>query len=325
MKLPRRKFLHLAAGAAALPAVARFAWAQSYPSRPVRIVVGFPPGGAIDISARIIGQWLSERLGQPFIIDNRPGAGSNIGTEAVVRAPADGHMLLLANAANAVNATLFDKLTYDFIRDIAPVASINRIPLVLEVHPSFPAKTVPEFIAYAKANPGKINMATPAKGTAPYMAAELFKMMTGVDIVHVPYRGSAPMLTDLLGGQVQVAFDGMSSSIEHIRAGKLRALAMATAARLEALPDIPTVGDTVPGYEASGWCGVVAPKNTPVEIIDKLHKEINAGLADPKIKARLADVGVTVLVGSRAEFGKLIADETEKWAKVIKFAGIKPD
>jgi tripartite-type tricarboxylate transporter receptor subunit TctC len=325
MKLPRRKFLHLAAGAAALPAISRIARAQSYPSRPVRIIVGFPPGGPIDISARIIGQWLSERLGQPFFVDNRPGAGSNIGTEAVVRAPADGHTLLLAAAANAVNATLFDKLNYDFIRDIAPVAIINRIPLVLEMHPSFPAKTLPELIAYAKANPGKVNVATPPIGTAPYMAAELFKMMGGVDIVHVPYRGSGPMLTDLIGGQVPVAFDGMSSSLEHIRVGKLRALAVATAARLEALPGIPTVGDFVPGYEASGWCGIVAPGNTPIDIIDKLHKEINAGLADPQIKARLADAGVAVLAGSSAEFGKLIADETEKWGKVVKFAGIKPE
>ncbi len=308
-----------------LPAASRITWAQTYPSRLVRIVVGFPAGGQIDIIARLMGQWLSERLGQPFIIDNRPGAGSNIGTEAVVRAPADGHMLLLANATNAINATLYDNLNFNFIRDIAPVAAINRIPIVLEAHPSFQAKTVPELVAYAKSNPGKVSLATPAKGTGPYMAAELFKMMGGVDMVHVPYRGEGQMLTDLLGGQVQAAFGGISASVEHIRAGKLRALAVATATRLEELPDIPTVGDSVPGYEASGWCGVVAPKKTPIEIIDKLHREINAGLADPKIKARLADAGVTVLALSPADFGKFITDETEKWAKVIKFADIKPD
>ena len=325
MNLPRRKFLHLAAGAAALPAMSPFSWAQSYPARPVRLIVPFAPGGQNDIIARIIGQWLSERLGQQFVIENRPGAATNIGTEAVVRAPPDGYTLLLAATANAVNATLFNKLNYDFIRDFAPVASINRIPGVLEVHPSFQAKTVPELIAYAKANPGKINIATPPKGTAPYMAAELFKMMTGINIVHVPYVVAPAMLTDLLGGQVQVAFDGISSSVEHIRAGKLRALAVATAARLEALPDIPTIGDSLPGFEASGWCGIAAPRNTPIGIIDKLNKEINAGLADPKIKARLADVGVTVLAGTPAEFAKHIADETEKWGKLIKTANIKPD
>ena len=325
MKLPRRRFLHLAAGAAALPAVSRSARAQAYPRRPVRLVVGFPPGGQIDIIARLIGQWLSERLGQPFIIDNRPGAGSNIGTEAVVRATADGHVLLLASATNAINATLYDNLNFNFIRDTAPVASINRIPLVLEVHPSFPARTVPELIGYAKANPGKVNLATPPKGTAPYMAAELLKMMAGIDVVLVPYRGGGPMLTDLLGGQVQVAFDGLSSSIEHIKAGKLRGLGVATAARLAELPDVPTIGDTVAGFEASGWSGIVAPRNTPVEIVEKLHSEINAGLADPKIKARLADLGVTVLALSPVDFGKLIADETEKWGKVAKFSGAKAD
>jgi tripartite-type tricarboxylate transporter receptor subunit TctC len=325
MKLSRRRFLHLVSGAAALQAVARVAWAQVYPSRPVRIVVGFPAGGQIDIIARLIGQWLSDRLGQQFFIDNRPGAASNIAADAVVRVPADGHTLLLASATNAVNATLFDKLNFDFIRDTAAIASINRIPIVLEAHPSFPAKTVPELIAYAKANPGKIDMATPTTGTAPYMAAELFKMMSGVDLVHVPYRGEGQMLTDLVGGQVQFAFGGISVSIEHIRAGKLRALAVATAGRLEALPDIPAVGEFVPGYEASGWCGVVAPKNTPVAIIDKLNQEINTALADPKIKARFADLVVAVLAGSPADFGKHFAAETEKWAKVIRAANIKPE
>jgi tripartite-type tricarboxylate transporter receptor subunit TctC len=325
MRLPRRRFLQLAAGAAAVPAVSRAANAQAFPARPVRIIVGYAAGGGTDISARVIGQWLSERLGQQFVIENRPGAATNIGTEAVARAPSDGYTLLLAATANAVNATLFSRLNYDFIRDLAPVASINRIPGVLEVHPSFQAKTVPELIAYAKANPGKINIATPPKGTAGYMAAELFKMMTGINIVHVPYVVAPAMLTDLLGGQVQVAFDGISSSLEHIRAGKLRALAVATAARLEALPDIPTIGDSLPGFEASGWCGIAAPRNTPIGIIDKLNREINAGLADPKIKARLADLGVTVLAGSPAEFTKHIADETEKWGKVIRANNIKPE
>ena len=325
MKLPRRKFLHLAAGAAALPAASRIATAQTYPSRPVRIVVGFPPGGPTDIAARLIGQSLSERLGQQFVIENRPGAGSNIGTEAVVRAPPDGHTLLLAASANAINATLYDKLNFNFIRDIAPVAAINREPLVMLVNPSFPAKTVPEFIAYTRANPGKINMASGGNGTPAHVAGELFKMMTGVDIVHVPYRGAGLALTDLLGGQVQAMFPGMSSSIEHVRAGKLRALAVTTASRSDALPDIPTVGDFIPGYEASTWSGIGAPKGTPAEIIDKLNKEINAGLVDPKVKARLANMGSTALPGSPADFGKLIAEETEKWAKVVKFSGAKPD
>jgi tripartite-type tricarboxylate transporter receptor subunit TctC len=324
MKLPRRRFLHLAAGAAALPAASRIATAQTYPSRPVRIVVGFPPGGPTDTAARLIGQSLSERFGQ-FVIENRPGAGSNIGTEAVVRAPPDGHTLLLAASANAINATLYDKLNFNFIRDIAPVAAINREPLVMLVNPSFPAKTVPEFIAYARANPGKINMASAGNGTPAHVSGELFKMMTGVDMVHVPYRGAGPALTDLLGGQVQAMFPGMSSSIEHVRAGKLRALAVTTASRSDALPDIPTVGDFIPGYEASTWSGIGAPKGTPAEIIDKLNKEINAGLVDPKVKARLANMGSTALPGSPADFGKLIADETEKWGKVVKFSGAKPD
>jgi tripartite-type tricarboxylate transporter receptor subunit TctC len=325
MKLLRRRFLHLAAGAAALPAAARIAWAQAYPARSVRLIVPFPSGGQIDIIARLMGQWLSERLSQPFVIDNRPGAGGNIGTEAVVRAEADGHTLLLASGTNAINATLFDKLNFDFIRDTAPIASINRIPLVLVAHPSFPAATVSELAAYTKTNPGKVSLASPPKGTGPFMAAELFKMMSGIDVVRVPYRGDAAMLTDLLGGQVQVGFGGISASIEQIRSGKLRALGIATTARLEALPDIPTIGEVVRGYEASGWCGVVAPKNTPIAVIDKLNKEINAALADPKFKSRLADLIAPVHAGSPADFGKLIVNETEKWGKVIQAANIKPD
>jgi tripartite-type tricarboxylate transporter receptor subunit TctC len=325
MKLPRRLLLHLAAGAAALPAVSRLAWAQTYPTRPVRIVVGFPPGGGADITARLIGQWLSERLGQPFIIENRPGAGSNIATEAVVRAPADGYTLLLVGAFNAVNATLYDKLNFNFIRDVAPVATMYYAPNVMAVHPSFPAKTILEFIAYSKSNPGKVNMGSGTTGATMHMSGELFKIMAGIDMVPVPYRGAGPALTDLLAGQVQVSFPTMPASIEHIRTGKLRALAVTTAKRSDALPDIPTVGEFLPGYEASNWYGVGIPKNTPAEIIDKLNKEINAGLADPKMKARLADFGGTPLVGSPADFGKLIADETEKWGKVIRAANIKAE
>jgi len=325
MKLPRRKFLHLAAGAAALPTLSRIAGAQTYPTRLVRIVVGFSPGGPIDISARIIAQWLSERLGQQFIVDNRPGAGGTVGTETVVRATPDGYTLLMANGSDAVNATLFEKLNFVFIRDIAPVASVNRIPHVLEVYPSFSVQTVPALIAYAKANPGKVSFATPPIGTGPYMAAALFKMMAGVDMVIVPYRGAGPMITDVLGGHVPVAFDGMSSSIGHIKAGQLRALAVTTATRMETLPDVPTVGEFVPGYEEVSWCGIAAPNNTPAEIVDKLNTEINAGLADSRIKAQLADLGVVVLAGSPADFGRLIADETEKWAKVIRAANIKPE
>jgi tripartite-type tricarboxylate transporter receptor subunit TctC len=324
MKLPRRNFLRLAAGAAALPAISHFAWAQTYPTRPVRLVVGFPPGGGTDIIARLIGQWLSERLGQQLVIENRPGAGSNIATEGVVRAAADGYTLLLVSAAHAINATLYDRLNYNFLRDIAPVAGVIRVPNLMEVNPSLPPKSVPEFIAYAKANPGKVNYASGGNGTAQHLAGELFKIMTGVDMVHVPYRGDAPALTDLIGGQVQVMFGNMPSSIEHIRAGKLRPLAVTTAARSEALPDLPPVGDFVPGYEASTWQGLGAPGNTPAEIVDKLNKEINAALSDPKIKARLADLGGTVLSGSPADFGRLIADETEKWGKVIRAANIKP-
>ena len=325
MKLPRRQFLHLAAGAAALPAASRFAWAQAYPARPVRLIIGYPPGSGPDINARLIGQWLSERLGQPFVIDNRPGAGSNIGTEAVVRAPADGYTLLIAASANASNATLYDKLDFNFIRDIAPVASFTRAPFVMEVHPSVPTKTVPEFIAYAKGNPGRINMASSGNGTVPHLAGELFKMMTGVDMVHVPYRGGTAALVDLLRGQVQVRFGSLTESIQYIKDGKLRALAVTTASRSEVLPDIPTAGEFLPGYDASAWTGVGAPRNTPAEIIEKLNREINAGLADPKLKARFTDQGLAAFVGSPADFGKFIVDETEKWAKVVRTANIKPD
>src|SRR5262245_52265770 len=323
MKLARRYFLHLAACAAALPAISCVARAQAYPSRPVRLIAGFAPGGGVDIVARLIGQWLSERLGQQFIIENRPGAGTNIATEAVVQAPADGYTLLLVNPANAINATLYDNLSFNFIRDVAPVAGIMVVPNVMVVHPSVPAKTVPEFIAYAKANLGKINMGSGGIGGPSHVAGELFKMMAGIDLVHVPYRGVAPGLTGLIGGPVQVIFSTMPGSIEYIRPGKLRALAVTTAMRAEALPDIPTVGEFVPGYEASGWYGIGAPKNTPTGIVDKLNYEINMALADPKMKLRLADLGGTVLAGSPADFGKLIAEETEKWGKVIKSAGIK--
>jgi tripartite-type tricarboxylate transporter receptor subunit TctC len=324
MKLPRRNFLHLAAGAAVLPTISRIARAQAYPARPVRWIVPFPAGGTGDIAARVISQWLSERLGQQFTIENRP-AGANISAETVANASPDGYTLLLVSAANAINATLYDKLNFNFIREIAPVAGILRAPNVMDLHPSVPAATVPEFLAYAKANPGKIKMASGGIGAPSHVIGELFKMMTGVDIVHVPYRGSAPAVADLIGGKVQVLFDNVPSSIEHIRAGKLRALAVTTSYRAAALPDIPTMGEFVPGYEASTWFGIGAPKNTPAEIVDKLNKEINAGLADPKLKGRLADLGATVLAGSPAEFGKLIADETEKWAKVVRFAGIKAE
>jgi tripartite-type tricarboxylate transporter receptor subunit TctC len=325
MKLPRRQFLHLAAGAAALSTVSRIAWAEAYPARPVRLIVPLAPGGATDIVARLIGQWLSERLHQPFVIENRPGGGTNIGTETVVRAASDGYTLLLASTPNTINATLYDKLNYNFIRDMAPVASIIRNALVIVVHPSLPAKTVPEFIAYAKANPRKLNMASPGNGTPNHVSGELFNMMAGVEMVHVPYRSGGPALTDLLAGQVQVMFPATVSSIEYIRAGRLRALAVTTATRSELLPDIPTVAEFVAGYEASNWFGICAPKATPAGIVEKLNKEINASLADPSIKARLADLGGDVLALSPADFGKLIADETEKWAKVIKSAGIKAE
>jgi tripartite-type tricarboxylate transporter receptor subunit TctC len=325
MKLPRRRFLYLAAGATALPAASRTAWTQAYPARPVRIVVPFAAGGATDIIARLISQWLSERLGQQFVIENRPGAGSNVGTEVVVNAPPDGYTLLLVGASSAINATLYDKLNFNFLRDITPVSGIVSIPFIMAVNPSFPAKTVSEFIAYARANPGKVNMASGGNGTAGHLSGELFKMMAGVNMVHVPYRGEALALTDMLGGHVQAMFGTMPASIEYVRAGQLRPLAVTSARRSELLPDLPTVGDFVPGYETSASTGVGAPKNTPAEIIDRLNKEINAGLTDPKIKARVADMGGTVLAGSAADFGKFIADETEKWGKVVKFSGAKPD
>jgi tripartite-type tricarboxylate transporter receptor subunit TctC len=322
----RRQFLHLAAGAAALPAVSRIAVAQAYPSRPVRWIVGFPAGGGADIVARLIGQWLSERLGQPFVIENRPGASSNIAAEAVVRSPPDGYTLLLVTMpANAINATLYDKLNFNFIRDIAPVAGLTRDPLVMLVNPSFPAKTVPEFIAYAKANPGKVNMASSGVGASQHVAGELFRVMTGVQMNHVPYRGAAPALTDLISGQVQVLFDVTTSSIEHIKAGRLRALAITATTRSEALPDIPTVSEFLPGYEGSALFGLGVPKNTPAEIVDKLNNEINAALANPKIKARLAELGGMAFAKSPADFSKLVADETDKWAKVVKFSGAKPE
>jgi tripartite-type tricarboxylate transporter receptor subunit TctC len=325
MKLARRNFLQLAAGAAALPAVSRIARAQSYPTRPVRIMVGFAAGGATDIVARIMGQWLSERLGQQFVVENRPGAGTNIATEAVVNAAPDGHTLLMVSPTNAVNATLYDRLSYNFIRDIAPVAGVTRVANVMVVNPSFPAKTVPEFIAYAKANPGRINMASGGTGSSNQMSGELFKMLAGVDLVHVPYRGAGPPLPDLISGQVQVMFVAITSSIEYIKAGRLRALGVTTTTRSEALPDVPTIADFVPGYEDSNWWGFGTPKATPAPIVDKLNQETNAALADSRIKARLAELGGMVLAGSPADFSKLIAAETEKWAKVIKFAGIKPD
>ena len=325
MKLPRRNFLHLAAGAAALPAVSRIAMAQTYPSRPVRLIVTTAAGGSPDIIARLIGQWLSERLGQPIIVDNRPGAGTNIGTEMGVRAPPDGYTLLMALSANAINATLYDKLPFNFIRDTAPVASIASIPLIMEVNPSVPAKTVPEFIAYAKANPGKINMASGGSGTPAHVAGELFKMMAGINMVHVPYRGEGLALPDLISGQLQALFGVMPASLGYIKAGKLRALAVTTAKRQELLPDVPTVGEFLPGYEARGWYGIVGPKATPVNIIEKLNQEINAALADPSMKTRLTDLGCAVFAGSPADFGKFIAEETEKWAKVVKFSGAKAD
>jgi tripartite-type tricarboxylate transporter receptor subunit TctC len=317
--------LLLAAGAAALPAAARSASAQAYPTRPVRIVVGFAAGGSTDIGARVIGQWLQERLGQPFVIENRPGAGTNIATESVVRAPPDGYTLLMVGPSSAVNATLYDKLNFVFLRDIAPVASLIRQPQVMLANPSLTAPTVPELIAYAKANPGKITMASAGVGSAGHLVGEFFKMMAGVDFIHVPYRGAGPALADLLGGQVLISFAGIAGSIEHVRSGKLRALAVTTAARSPALPDVPTVSEFVPGFEAGDWLGLGAPKKTPAAIVDKLNSEIAAALADPKITARFADLGGTPLALTPAEFGKLLAEETEKWAKVVKFSGAKPD
>ena len=323
--LGRRTFLHLAAGAAALPAVSRIAWAQAYPTRPVRIIVGFGSGSAFDILARLIGQSLSDRLGQPFIIENRGGAGGNLATEAVVRAPADGYTLLLCGSPDTINATLYEKLNFNFIHDIAPVASVARGPNVLVVHPSFPAKTIPEFITHAKANPAKISFASAGIGSVSHMAAELFKAMAGVDMVHVPYRSVAPALTDLIGGQVQAIFSTTPPSIEHIRAGKLRALAVTSTTRSDVLPDLPTIGDFLPGYEATLLTGLGAPKNTPTEIVERLNKEISAALTDPGMKARLADLGNVPMTMTPASFGKLIADETEKWARVIRTANIKPE
>ena len=325
MKLPRRSFLSLVAGAAALPAVSRIANAQAYPARPVRLIVPFGAGGAPDILARLVGQWLSDRLGQPFVVENRPGANGNLGTQTAIEAPADGQMLLLASFANVVNASIYQNLSFDFMRDTAPVASISRDPDVMVVAPSFPAKSVTEFIAYAKANPGKINMGSPGVGTSPHMAGELFKFMAKVDMTHVAYRSSAPVITDLLGGQVQVYFMPISAGVQYVKAGKLHALGVTTATHAEALPDVPVIGDFVPGYEVSAWYGIVAPKNTPAAIVETLNKEINAGLTDPKLKARLADLGSSPFVSSPAAFGKFLADETEKWAKVVKSAGIKPE
>ena len=325
MKLPRRQFLHLAAGAAALPALPRMTRAQAYPSRPVRWVVPFPPGGPAEILARLFGQFMSERLGQPFVIENRPGAGGNIGTEAVVHSPPDGYTMLLVTTANAINASLYARLNYNFIRDIAPVAALIRVPAVLEINPMVPVDSVPAFVAYAKANPGRLNMASAGTGTIQHVAGEMFKMMTGVSLQHVPYRGQAPALTDLIGGQVQVMFDSMPASIEHIRAGKVRALAVTTAARSDVLPQLPTVRDFVPGFEASAWYGVAMPANTPRASVDKINEEINAAFVDPRIKGQLLDLGGTILAGSAADFAKLIADETEKWGKVIRAANIKAE
>jgi tripartite-type tricarboxylate transporter receptor subunit TctC len=325
MTIRRRQFLQFGASAVAAITTSGFAWAQGYPTHPVRIVAGYPPGSAADILARLIGQWLSERLGQPFVVENRPGAGNNIATEAVANAPADGYTLLLSTSANAINATLYDKLNFDFIRDIAPVASLVRGPLVLVVNPAFPAKTVPEFIAQAKAQPHKLNMASSGIGTVAHVAGELFKMLAGIDLVHVPYRGSPPALTDLVAGQVQALFDPMLSSIEFIKSGKLRALAVTTATRWPGLPEVPALAEFIPGFEASLWLGLGAPKRTPPPLVERLNREVNEGLADPKMKARLAELGGTVLPLSPSEFGTLVAEETEKWAKVVKLSGAKPD
>ena len=305
--------------------MSRFARAQTYPTRPVRLIIGYPPGGSADMTARLMGQWLSERLGQTFVIESRPGAATNIATEAVVHAPPDGYTLLLVAPANAINVTLYEKLNYNFVHDIAPVAGLIRFPNVMEVNPSVPAKTVPEFIAYAKANPGKLNMASSGNGSTIHVSGELFKMMTGISMIHVPYRGGAPALTDMISGQVQVMFDNVPTSIEFIRAGKLRPLAVTTAQRSEVLPDLPTVADFVPGYEASAWYGVGAPKGTPAEIIDKLNTEINAILANPKTKSRFAELGASLIGGSPADFGRLVVEETDKWGKVVRYSGAKPD
>jgi len=325
MKFPRRRFLRLAAGVAALPAFSHRAKAQAYPARPVRLVIGYTPGGSADLTARLIGQWLSERLGQSFVVENRPGGGTNIATEAVVRAPPDGYTLLLVAPANAINATLYDKLNFNFLRDVEPVAGLIRFPNVVVVNPAVPVKTIPELIAYAKANPGKLNMASSGNGSTIHMSGELFKMLTGIDMVHVPYRGGAPALTDLIAGQVHVMFDNIPTCAEHVKTGKLRGLAVTSTTRSEVLPDLPTVADFLPGYEASAWYGIAAPKNTPAEIIGKLNKDVNAALADPAVKSRFTELGAILLPGSPADFGKLMADETEKWGKVVKFSGAKVD
>jgi tripartite-type tricarboxylate transporter receptor subunit TctC len=323
MKPSRRKFLQWAASAGALPAVAQKAWAQAYPARAVRVIVPVAAGGANDVTGRLIGQWLSEHLGQQFVIENRPGAGTNVGTEAVIRATADGYTLLISSSTAAINATLSKTLNYNFTRDTAPIASVVRVPQLMQVNPSLPVKSVPEFIAYAKANPGKIAMGSGGNGSPAHVIGEYFKLMTGTDLTHVPYRGAAPAVTDLLGGQIQVAFTELATSLGHVKSGNLRALAVTTAARTEALPDVPTLSEFIPGFEASQWVGLVAPKDTPSAIIEKLNTEINAGLADPKLKARFAELGGMVLPGSPDDFGKLIRDETEKWAKVIRAANIK--
>ncbi len=325
MQLSRRKILHLAAGAAALAPLPRTTWAQAYPVRPARILAGFPPGSTTDIIARLVGNWLQERLGQPFVVENRPGAGGSIAAEAAVHAPADGYTLLLITSSHAINVSLYGNLRFSILRDVTPVAPIVSVPNVIVINPSIPATTVPEFIAYAKANPGKLNMASAGNGTSSHLAGELFAMMAGIKMVHVPYRGQAPALTDLLGGQVQISFAPMPPSIEHIRAGKLRALAVTSPARWNELPEVPAVAEFLPGYEASTWAGLAVPRGTPTSIIDRLNAEINAGLADPKVKANLADMGGIVLPGSPAAAAKLLAEETEKWAKVVKFAGIKPE
>ncbi|QWG14905.1 tripartite tricarboxylate transporter substrate binding protein [Bradyrhizobium sediminis] len=323
MRLPRRQFLHLAAGATLLPAVSGTAWAQSYPSRPIRLIVGYPPGGSADLTARLMGQWLSERLGQSFVIENRAGAGTNIATEAVVRAAPDGYTLLLVAPANAINATLYEKLNFNFLRDVEPIAGIIRFPNAVVVNPSVPVKSIPELIAYAKANPGKLNMASSGNGSTIHMSGELFKMLTGINMVHVPYRGGALALTDLIAGQVQVMFDNVPTCAEHIKSGKLRGLAVTSTTRSDVLPDLPTVADFLPGYEASAWYGLAAPKGTSPEIVATLNKAVNAILADPAAKARFTEIGAILLPGSAADFGKLVADETEKWGKVVKFAGAR--
>jgi len=325
MKLSRRSLLHLSAGAVALPALSRRARAQTYPVRPIRLIIGYTPGGSADITARLTGQWLSERLGQSVIVESRPGGGTNIATEAVVRAPPDGYTLLLVAPANAINATLYDKLSFDFLRDIVPVAGIIRFSNVVDVNPSLPVKSIPELIAYAKTNPGKLNMASSGNGSTIHMSGELFKMMTGINMVHVPYRGGAPALTDLIAGQVHVMFDNLPTSAEHVRSGRLRGLAVTGTARSHVLPDLPTVADFLPGYEASAWYGLGAPRNTPAAVIDRLNDAVNAILADPTSQGRFAELGASLLPGSPADFGKLLADETEKWGKVVKFAGAKPD